>query len=282
MIDLYQALDESARALQDKTACRPEVAVILGTGLGAIADRLQVTVRVPYNSIPHFSQSTVAGHKGDLLFGALSGCNLVVMQGRFHYYEGYSLQQTTFPIRVMRRLGAKLLVIYSAAGGLNPHFRTGDVMAIIDHLNLIGTNPLRGITDERLGDRFPDMSRPYDEELLRFARDAALDMKIPLRHGVYGAVSGPSLETQAETRMLRMLGADAVGMSTAPAAIVAASVGFKTLAIAAITNVNIPGAMEPISVERVIANAGLAAAKLAGILEGTLLRVKENQPKPEP
>jgi purine-nucleoside phosphorylase len=155
-------------------------------------------------------------------------------------------------------------------------------MAIIDHMNLIGTNPLRGVTDERLGDRFPDMSRPYDEELLRFARDAALDMKIPLRHGIYAAVSGPSLETQAETRMLRMLGADAVGMSTAPEAIVAASVGFMTLALAAITNVNLPGAMEPISVERIIANAGLAAQKLAAILEGTLQRVKHNEQKPVP
>jgi purine-nucleoside phosphorylase len=282
MIDLYQGVDECVRTLQEKTASRPEVAVILGTGLGGIVDRLNVTGRVPYSRIPHFPESTVAGHKGDLVFGTLSGCTLAVMQGRFHYYEGYSLQQTTFPVRVMRRLGAAILVICSAAGGLNPDFRAGDVMAIIDHLNLIGTNPLRGVTDERLGDRFPDMSRPYDEELLRFARDAALDMKIPLRHGIYAAVSGPSLETQAETRMFRMLGADAVGMSTAPAAIVAASVGFRTLALAAITNVNLPGAMDPVSVERVIANAGLAAPKLAEILEGTLQRVKDNERKPVP
>lgn len=282
MINLHQSVDESVRTLQEKSASRPDVAVILGTGLGGIVESINVTGRVPYNQIPHFPESTVAGHKGDLVFGTLSGCNLVVMQGRFHYYEGYSLQQTTFPVRVMRRLGAEILVINSAAGGLNPHVCTGDVMAIIDHLNLIGANPLRGVTDERLGDRFPDMSRPYDEELIRFAGDAALDLKIPLRHGIYAAVSGPSLETQAETRMLRMLGADAVGMSTAPAAIVAASVGFRTLALAAITNVNVPGAMEPVSVERVIANAGLAAPKLAAILEATLQRVTNSDQTPEP
>jgi purine-nucleoside phosphorylase len=282
MINLHQSVDESVRTLQEKSASRPDVAVILGTGLGGIVESINVTGRVPYNQIPHFPESTVAGHKGDLVFGTLSGCNLVVMQGRFHYYEGYSLQQTTFPVRVMRRLGAEILVINSAAGGLNPHVCTGDVMAIIDHLNLIGANPLRGVTDERLGDRFPDMSRPYDEELIRFAGDAALDLKIPLRHGIYAAVTGPSLETQAETRMLRMLGADAVGMSTAPAAIVAASVGFRTLALAAITNVNVPGAMEPVSVERVIANAGLAAPKLAAILEATLQRVTNSDQTPEP
>jgi purine-nucleoside phosphorylase len=282
MINLHQSVDESVRTLQEKSASRPDVAVILGTGLGGIVESINVTGRVPYNQIPHFPESTVAGHKGDLVFGTLSGCNLVVMQGRFHYYEGYSLQQTTFPVRVMRRLGAEILVINSAAGGLNPHVCTGDVMAIIDHLNLIGANPLRGVTDERLGDRFPDMSRPYDEELIRFAGDAALDLKIPLRHGIYAAVSGPSLETQAETRMLRMLGADAVGMSTAPAAIVAASVGFRTLALAAITNVNVPGAMGPVSVERVIANAGLAAPKLAAILEATLQRVTNSDQTPEP
>ncbi|MEJ2718001.1 MAG: purine-nucleoside phosphorylase [Deltaproteobacteria bacterium] len=196
-----------------------------------------------------------------------------MMQGRLHYYEGYSLQQTTFPVRVMRGLGAEILVINSAAGGLNPHFCTGDIMAVMDHLNLIGANPMRGVTDERLGDRFPDMSRPYDEELIRFAGDAAMDLKIPMQHGIYAAVSGPSLETQAETRMLRMLGADAVGMSTAPETIVAASIGFRTLALVAITNVNLPGAMKPVSVEQVIANAGLAAPKLAAILEGTLQRV---------
>jgi purine-nucleoside phosphorylase len=282
MINLHQSVDESVRTLQEKSASRPDVAVILGTGLGGIVESINVTGRVPYNQIPHFPESTVAGHKGDLVFGTLSGCNLVVMQGRFHYYEGYSLQQTTFPVRVMRRLGAEILVINSAAGGLNPHVCTGDVMAIIDHLNLIGANPLRGVTDERLGDRFPDMSRPYDEELIRFAGDAALDLKIPLRHGIYAAVSGPSLETQAETRMLRMLGADAVGMSTAPAAIVAASVGFRTLALAAITNVNVPGAMGPVSVERVIANAGLATPKLAAILEATLQRVTPSDQAPEP
>jgi purine-nucleoside phosphorylase len=277
MSDLHQRVEESWHALQGLAPFEPEVALILGTGLGRVVEQINVVVRVPYAKIPHFVVSTVESHKGNLIFGTASDRNIVAMEGRFHYYEGYSMTEVTFPVRVLRRLGATILIIVSAAGGLNLLFRPGDVMAVTDHINLIGANPLRGISDERLGDRFPDMTRPYDEELLGITRQSALDLEIPLQYGVYVGVSGPSLETRAETRMLRLLGADAVGMSTIPEVIVATQVGLRTLVLAAITNVNIPHEMEPISVDQVIANAALAAPKLKALLGGILHRLKANQ-----
>jgi purine-nucleoside phosphorylase len=273
MNNLYQSVEDAACFLRRTIRSEPEAAIILGTGLGEIGDRVSVIDRISYSQIPHFPESTVEGHKGDLIFGTLAGLNVVVMQGRFHYYEGHTLQEATLPVRIMRKLGARFLFINSAAGGLNPHFKARDVMIVTDHINLLGDNPLRGLTDERFGDRFPDMSRPYDEELIRKAEDAALEFKIPVRLGVYVAVAGPSLETRAETRMLRMLGADAVGMSTVPEAIVACQVGFRTLALAAVTNVNLPDAMEPVSIQKVIANATAAQSRLSAILEGTLKRL---------
>ena len=270
MTDLYQMVEESVQFLRELAEPRPEVGIILGTGLGGFAERIDIRGRVPYEQIPHFPRSTVEGHKGDLLFGKLSGRNVVVMQGRPHYYEGYSLQQTTLPVRVFRALGAEILSINSAAGGLNQTYRPADVMLMIDHINLVGENPLRGSYDYRLGLRFPDMTRAYDRDLLRMASQAAVELKIPVRHGVYAAVSGPSLETPAETRMLRTLGADAVGMSTASEVIVATAVGFRTLGMAAITNVNLPDAMEPISVEQIIENAAEAGPKLGAILQEVL------------
>jgi purine-nucleoside phosphorylase len=270
MNSLYQSIQDAVGFLRRAIASQPEAAIILGTGLGGITDHITVTDRIPYNEIPHFPESTVQGHKGDLVFGTMAGRSVVVMQGRFHYYEGHSLQEATLPVRIMRQLGARFLFVNSAAGGLNPDFKPGDVMIVTDHINLLGDNPLRGVTDERLGDRFPDMSRPYDEELIEKAEKAALENKVPVKLGVYTAVAGPNLETRAETRMLRMLGADAVGMSTVPEVIVAYQVGFKTLALAAITNVNLPDAMEPVSIEKVIATASAAQPRLAAILEGTL------------
>jgi purine-nucleoside phosphorylase len=195
------------------------------------------------------------------------------MEGRVHYYEGYTLRQTTIPVRIMRELGAEVLMVNSAAGGLNPLFRPEDVMVVTDHINMMGHSPLRGITDAGRFERFPDMSRPYDPELIRLAGEAALDLKISLRHGIYAAVTGPNLETRAETRMLRLLGADAVGMSTVPEVIVATQVGFRTLVFAGITNVNLPDAMEPVSVEQVIATAGRTQPKLTGIMEAVLKKL---------
>lgn len=272
METLYQSVQDAVRFLRSRSPLQPDAAIILGTGLGGVAGRVQATAKVSYEEIPHFSQSTVEGHKGDLLFGTLGGCNVAVMEGRFHYYEGYTLQQTTLPVRILRELGAELLFINSAAGGLDPSFHAGDVMVVRDHINLMGDTPLRGVSDERLGERFPDMSRAYDSRLMTIAGDVATDLEIPLRQGVYVAVVGPNLETPAETRMLRLLGADAVGMSTVPEVIVANQVGFRTLALAAITNVNIPDKMEPVSVEQVIASAERCGPKIAAILEGILQR----------
>lgn len=272
MDDMYGAVQEAVDFLKRIEDFAPEVAIILGTGLGGVAHSIEVVHRVPYEEIPHFPLSTVEGHKGDLVFGTVAGCRVVAMQGRFHYYEGYTLQQVTLPVRVMRALGARFLFINSAAGGLNPLFRAGDLMIVTDHLNLLGENPLRGLTDERLGNRFPDMTRAYDRELVQTATDVALELRIPVRHGVYVAVSGPSLETPAETRMLRMLGADAVGMSTVPEVIVACQVGFRTMAMAALTNVNLPDCMEPVLIEKVLAGAALAEPKIAALMEHTMRR----------
>ena len=270
---LYQSVQDAASFLRRAIGSQPEVAIILGTGLGGITDHISVTDRIPYSQLPHFPESTVQGHKGDLVFGTMAGRSVVVMQGRFHYYEGHTLQEATLPVRIMRQLGARFLFVNSAAGGLNPNFKPGDLMIVTDHINLLGDNPLRGVTDERLGDRFPDMSRPYDEELLQKAQEAAQELKEPVKLGIYAAVAGPSLETRAETRMLRMLGADAVGMSTIPEVIVGCQVGFRTLAFAAITNVNLPDAMEPVSIHKVIATATATLPRLAAILAGTLQRL---------
>ncbi len=270
---LYQSIQDAANFLRRAIDSQPDVAIILGTGLGGITDHISVTDRIPYNQLPHFPESTVQGHKGDLVFGTMAGRSVVVMQGRFHYYEGHTLQEATLPVRIMRQLGARFLFVNSAAGGLNPNFKPGDVMIVTDHINLLGDNPLRGVTDERLGDRFPDMSRPYDEELLQKAQQAAQELKEPVKLGIYAAVAGPSLETRAETRMLRMLGADAVGMSTIPEVIVGCQVGFRTLALAAITNVNLPDTMEPVSIHKVIATATATLPRLAAILAGTLQRL---------
>lgn len=273
MTDIYQAIQEAVEFLRRRIDFRPDAAFILGTGLGGVADRMEIIDRIPYHEIPHFLESTVEGHKGDLVFGRLADWPVVIMQGRFHYYEGYSMQQITLPVRIMRALGARFLFINSAAGGLNQHFESGDVMIVTDHINFMGENPLRAVTDPRLGDRFPEMCAAYDREMIRVISDAALDLKIPLRFGVYVAVTGPSLETPAETKMFRMFGADAVGMSTVPEVIVARQVGFRTAVLAAVTNVNLPDCMQPISVQDVIATAATIEPKLWLLLEETLSKL---------
>lgn len=272
--NILKAVQEATQYLRTRLDFKPEAAIILGTGLGGIAELIDVAQVIPYEEIPHFAVSTVEGHRGRLVCGTLRGVNVIAMQGRLHYYEGYSLQQVTLPVRIMRAVGADVLVINSAAGGLNPDFDAGDILAVTDHINLPGRSPLKGLNEPGLGDRFPDMSRPYDRELIELADSTAAELGIPLRRGVYAWVEGPNLETPAETRMLRMLGADAVGMSTVPEVIVATQVKFRTLALAAITNVNLPDAMEPISVEKVIANARQVEPKLAALVEEILRRVK--------
>ncbi|MBM4327689.1 MAG: purine-nucleoside phosphorylase [Deltaproteobacteria bacterium] len=274
MSNLYAQTQESVQVLRRVAGVIPDVALILGTGLGGVAERISVRARIPYNEIPHFPAATAKGHEGMLLFGSLAGLAVVAMQGRFHFYEGYGPEQVTLPVRVLRGLGARILIINSAAGGLNPTFEPGDVMVATDHISLMMPNPLRGVVDERLGPRFPDMSHPYDAELIRAATEAAAAHNIAVRQGVYIAVPGPSLETPAETRMLRLLKADAVGMSTVPEVIVANQVGFRTLALAAITNVNDPDKMEPISVQKVIDNAAKAGPTIGLIIEEILRRMK--------
>jgi purine-nucleoside phosphorylase len=267
MEDLFEKTQETAQWLRSALPDRPEVGVILGTGLGGIADKLEVIEQIPFAEIPNFPISTAHGHNARLTYGTLANKRLFAMQGRYHFYEGHDFGLITLPVRVIKALGASCIVIISAAGGLNPDFRAGDPMLIKDHINLMGENPLRGLTDERLGERYPDMSRAYDPGLIKMAIEAAHGLGAQLAAGVYAAVQGPSLETPSETAMLRLLGADAVGMSTAPEVIVANQVGLKVLAFAAITNVNIPDNMAEISVEDVVANASLADPKIAAIVE---------------
>lgn len=269
----FEEIVEAVEFLQSKTKQSPQVALVLGTGLGAVADRIIPDAVVPYHDIPHFPVTTVSDHQGRLVFGSLGGRPVVAMQGRIHYYEGYPLEKVTFPIRVMRRLGAEALIINSASGGLDPHYTPGDVMLIDDHINMLGQNPLRGLTDDRFGDRFPDMSRPYCPNLARLAESAAIDHKIRLHRGVYVSVAGPSLETRSETRMLKLLGANCVGMSTVPEVITGVQVGFRIMALAAITNVNIPENMEVISLRQVIENAQIAEHKMSTIIMEVIARL---------
>ena len=261
---------DAVRAVKSRTAIVPEVAVILGTGLGALADELKADVTIPYADVPGFPRPTVETHAGRLLFGTLGDTRLAMMQGRFHRYEGYTLQQVAFPVRVLRALGAKTLIVSNVSGGMHPLWAPGDLMLISDHINLLGDNPLIGANDERLGVRFPDMSEPYDAPLRAVARAAALEMGIVLREGVYVAVSGPNLETRAEYRMLRAIGADVVGMSTVPEVITAVHQGMRVLGLSIITDNCLPDALEPTSVEQIIAVARGTEPKLAAVVRGVL------------
>jgi len=264
---------EAVRAVRARTALVPDVAIILGTGLGGLAEEMDVATRVPYQEIPGFPLSTVESHAGQLLLGTLADRRVAAMQGRFHRYEGYALQQIAFPVRVLHALGARLLVVSNACGGMHPLWRPGDLMLIADHINLLGDNPLVGPNDDRLGPRFPDMSQPYDAELRATARAVALEQGIPLREGVYVAVTGPNLETRAEYRMLRTLGADVVGMSTVPEVIAAVHLGMRVLGVSIITDQCLPDALEPATVERIIAVARAAEPKLTALIRGVLERL---------
>ncbi len=256
-------IQETADTIASKLSAYPEFGMITGTGLGGLTEQMENPIYMPYEDIPNFAPSTTEGHHGRLAVGTIRGRNVMAMEGRLHLYEGYSTAEVTFPVRVMAMLGVKTLLISSAAGGLNPLFQKGDLMVVTDHINFQGINPLRGPNMDHFGPRFPDMTRGYDKALITLARDTALQLRIPVREGVYVGVTGPSLETPAETRFLRMAGADAVGMSTVAEATVGVHCGLKILAIVVITNKNLPDCMEPTTIDEVVAVAAKSGAVLA-------------------
>jgi purine-nucleoside phosphorylase len=270
MLEIHDKIRETVAVISRQWDRRPRAGIILGTGLGGLVDELAVDLAIDYRELPHFLQSTVASHRGRLICGTLAGVPVVVMEGRFHAYEGYDLAQITFPVRVMRSLGAELLIVSNAVGGMNPHFQTGDLMVIEDHINLIGHNPLVGINDDRLGPRFPDMSAPYDLSLVDRARTIARRHDIALHPGVLVAVLGPNLETRAEYRFLRLIGADAVGMSTVPEVIVAVHCGMKVVGFSVITDMCLPDALKPANLEEIIAVAQSAEPRLRTMVRETL------------
>jgi purine-nucleoside phosphorylase len=268
-----ESVSAAADVIRERFARAPDAALILGTGLGGLAREIAVEASVAYADIPGFPESTVESHAGRLLCGTLGGRTVVAMQGRFHRYEGYTLQQVTFPVRVLHALGAETLVVSNACGGMNPLWAPGDLMLIADHINLLGDNPLIGPNDDRLGVRFPDMSAPYDGALRALAREVAAANGIVLREGVYVAVAGPNLETRAEYRMLRALGADVVGMSTVPEVIVALHAGMRVLGLSIITDQCLPDALEAANMTAIIAAAGRAEPKLTALVRGVLERL---------
>lgn len=247
--------------------------MILGTGLGGLAEQITSKTVIPYAEIPHFPASTSPSHTGQLVCGELRGVPIVAMEGRFHFYEGYSMQQVTFPVRVMKALGADTLIVTNAAGGMNPHFELSDVVVIDDQINLMGDNPLRGFNDDKLGPRFPDMCEPYSRELSAIALQAALELGITAHKGVFVAVSGPNLETRAEYRMLRGMGADVVGMSTVPEVIVAVHAGLRVLGFSIVTDICLPDALEPVDIQKILAVAAKGGEKLSRLIPNVFERL---------
>jgi purine-nucleoside phosphorylase len=274
MPEIREQINEALKFIRSKSASKPPIGIILGTGLGGLVKEIKVDTVIDYGDIPHFPVSTVESHQGKLIFGTLSGKSIVAMQGRFHKYEGYTLQQVTFPVRVMKFLGVKNLLISNAAGALNPFFHRGDVMIMADHINLLGDNPLIGKNDDSLGPRFPDMSEPYNRELISIAEQSALDLKISVRKGVYVAMTGPMLETAAEYRFLRTIGGDAVGMSTVPEDIVAVHMGIKVLGFSILTDECFPDALKPVTLKEVIKVANKAEPKMTAIMKEVVKRMK--------
>lgn len=272
--ELRRQIEEAAAFLGKRTRRSPEAAIVLGTGLGSLADSLRVETVVPYGEIPGFPVSTVESHAGELVFGELEGHSVAVMRGRVHYYEGYTMKQVTLPVRVLRALGARTLLLTSATGGMNPLFELGDICVLVDHVNLMGDNPLIGPNDESLGPRFPDMSEPYDRELIALAERMALENGIGLRKGVLVAVAGPNLETAAEYRFLRGLGADVVGMAIVPENLVAVHGGMRVLAFTVITDLCLADRLEPVRIERVLEVAGRASPTLDRLIRAVVARME--------
>lgn len=269
----YRAeVEGAAQTIRSVSTLTPTIGIILGTGLGALVKEIEIEHEIDYSEIPHFPISTVESHQGKLIIGWLGGVPVYAFQGRFHLYEGYDARQVTFPVRVMGTLGVKTLLISNAAGGMNPNYKRGDLMLITDHINLQGHNPLEGPNEDDWGPRFPDMSEPYDVDLRKLAEDTALSRGIKLHQGVYVAVVGPNLETKAEYRFLRTIGADVVGMSTVPEVIVARHMGIRTMAISVITDECFPDALEPISIEHVLAAAAEAEPKLTTLMKAVAMQ----------
>jgi purine-nucleoside phosphorylase len=287
--DLKAKIKESVEFINQKSKIKPEIAIILGTGLGRLAEDIKEKEIIPYSEIPNFPVSTVQGHSGNLVLGNLGNKKVVAMQGRFHYYEGYKLKEVTFPVRVMKKLGADIIIISNAAGGMNRFFKRGDLMLITDHLNLFGDNPLIGPNDEELGLRFPDMSEAYSQKLIELAEKVALKEKIRLQEGVYAGLAGPTLETPAEYRFLISIGptletpaeyrflisigADAVGMSTVPEVIVANHMGMKVLGISCITDLAIDGVIVKTSVEEILKAASDAEPIMTKLIKKVIEKI---------
>ena len=275
MLATYDHIQEAVTAIRKKWSGTPKAGIILGTGLGALAREIQAEATIPYTEIPHFPHSTAISHAGNLVCGTLAGVPVVAMEGRVHSYEGYPFQQITFPVRVMKYLGADLLIVSNACGGMNPQYKIGDVMVIDDHINLLTGNPLMGVNDDRLGPRFPDMSRAYTPELVDRALEVARRENFVAHRGVFVAVSGPNLETRAEYRFLRHIGADCVGMSTVPECIVAVHGGMRVLGLSAITDVCFPDSLKPVDIQEILHAAAIAEPKLRKIVLGVLAAEKQ-------
>lgn len=265
--------EEAIAFIKSQIDFEPDFLIILGTGLGRLAEDIDVKTSISYSEIPHFPTSTVESHVGKLLFGELSGKKVVAMQGRFHYYEGYTMQQIVFPVRVLNKLGAGTLIVSNACGGMNPGYRRGDIMCITDHINMLGVNPLIGPNDDELGGRYLDMSELYSPELVTLAENVALKNNIKMHQGVYIAVPGPILETRAEYRFLRLIGGDVVGMSTVPEVIAAGHMGMKVLGISVITDECFPDALEPVDIPKIFEAADIAEPKMTQVVKGVLTRL---------
>jgi len=270
---LREQIAEAVQAIRTHSDLEPKAGLILGTGLGDVSDAIENAVHIHYSDIPGFATSTAESHSGELVMGTVKGTPVVTMKGRLHFYEGYSMQDVAFPVRVMRALGAETLIASNAVGGMNPLFQAGDIMLVTDHINFMGDNPLVGANDEELGPRFPDMSDPYDAGLRAVVEEIALEEKIPLRQGVFVAVAGPNLETRAEYRMLRQLGADVVGMSLIPENIVAVHGGMKMVALSVITDECFPEALKPVDIEKILAVAAGAEPVLKKLVTRLLERL---------
>ncbi len=270
---LFDKIQATAAFIKQKINCKPTVGIILGSGLGGLIDIVDKEIAIDYSEIPNFPVSTVKGHGGKMFFGKMDGREVMLMAGRFHYYEGYSMEEVTFPVRVMKALGVETLILSNAAGGTNSAFNIGDLMIVKDHINLCPEHPLRGHNDERLGPRFPDMSQAYDQELINLAKDISAEQGISIRTGVYIGLQGPTFETPAEYRMLHIIGGDAVGMSTVPEVIVARHGGMRVFAVSVITDIGISDVPVIITHEEVLEAANAAAPKMAALVAALVKRL---------